>query len=192
MRRLSIAALVLAFFAGQAAAAQMYRWVDDKGNVEYRDTPPPATAKKVERRDVSTGNMVDTSTMPYSLQVAVKNHPVTLWAYDCGDPCTRARVHLSKRGIPYTERNPQKEPDAMKKATGSTDVPVLFVGSNQLKGYLDTAWDSALDTAGYPKSPPPGYKPPPPGQGSTPAATDPKGKPGADPAPKGTPAPAAK
>jgi len=185
-----VVAVLLAFSVGQAGAAQLYRWVDDKGNVEYRDTPPPAHAKKVERRDVS-GSMIDTSTMPYSLQLAVKNHPVTLWTYDCGDPCTKARVHLSKRGIPYTERNPQKEPEAMKKAAGSTDVPVLFVGSNQLKGYLDTAWDSALDSAGYPKSPHPGYKPPAPASAPA-AAADPKGKPGADPAPKGTPSPAAK
>src|SRR5262245_24004289 len=33
---------------GVPLAAQLYRWVDDKGNVEYRDTPPPQNAKKVE------------------------------------------------------------------------------------------------------------------------------------------------
>jgi hypothetical protein len=43
-------ALLLA--AGTAQAAQLYRWVDDKGRVEWRDTPPPASAKKVERRTV--------------------------------------------------------------------------------------------------------------------------------------------
>jgi hypothetical protein len=157
MKTLPIAALALALAAGPLCAAQLYRWVDDKGHVEYRDTPPPAHAKKVERRDVG-GNTIETSELPYSVQLAVKNHPVTLWSYDCGDPCTKARAHLVKRGVPFTERSPQKELDAMKKATGGTDVPFLVVGSTQLKGYLDTAWDAALDTAGYPRTPPPGLK----------------------------------
>jgi glutaredoxin len=147
-------ALVIAFPAG---AAQLYRWVDDKGNVEWRDTPPPANAKSVERRNMS-GNTIETSVLPYSVQQAVKKHPVTLWVFDCGEPCAKARAHLARRGVPHTERNPQKEPDEMKKATGGLDVPVLFVGTNQLKGYLDTTWDAALDTAGYPRTAPPGLK----------------------------------
>lgn len=143
--------------AGPASAAQLYRWVDEKGNVEWRDTPPPAHAKNVERRNMS-GNTIETSTLPYSVQQAVKKHPVTLWAFDCGEPCTKARAHLARRGVPHTERNAQKEPEEMKKATGGLDVPVLFVGTNQLKGYLESTWDTALDTAGYPRTAPPGMK----------------------------------
>ena len=86
------------------------------------------------------------------MQQAVKNFPVTLWMYDCGEPCTQARSHLARRGVPYTERNAQKEAEALKKLTGSIDVPVLIVGTTRLKGYLDTEWDAALDNAGYPKS----------------------------------------
>ena len=149
-------ALALALPAG---AAQLYRWVDEKGNVEWRDTPPPANAKSVERRNVS-GNTIETSVLPYSVQQAVKKHPVTLWVFDCGEPCAQARAHLARRGVPHTERNAQKEPEEMKKATGGLDVPVLFVGTQQLKGYLDTTWDAALDTAGYPRTPPPGLKKP--------------------------------
>jgi glutaredoxin len=160
MKIVSVVALALALAAGSLSAAQLYRWVDEQGNVEWRDTPPPANAKKVERRDM-TGNTIQTSTLPYSVQQAVKNHPVTLWTYDCGPPCTQARAHLTKRGVPFTERNVQKDPDAMKKATGSLDVPVLFVGTKQLKGYLESAWDEALSAAGYPKSAPPGMKPQP-------------------------------
>jgi len=38
-------------------------------------------------------------------------------------------------------------------------VPVLYVGSNRIKGYLEGEWDSALDIAGYPRTAPPGFKP---------------------------------
>jgi glutaredoxin len=143
--------LIGAALSGVVLAAQLYRWVDDKGNVEWRDTPPPPTAKKFEQRSVGGGTAA-TSELPYSVQQAVKNFPVTLWTTDCGDACTKARAHLARRGVPYTEKDPRNDFDNFKKLTGSGEVPVLFVGSNRLNGYLESDWDSALDTAGYPKT----------------------------------------
>ncbi|MGZ8209266.1 MAG: glutaredoxin family protein [Burkholderiales bacterium] len=150
-------AVVLALCAASSGAAQLYRWVDDKGHVEWRDTPPPAHAKQVEQRNVG-GNTIETSTLPYTVQQAMKNFPVTLWTFDCGEPCTQARNHLKKRGVPHTERNPQKESKVLMGLTGSLEVPVLVVGSKQLKGYLESDWDAALDSAGYPKSAMPGVR----------------------------------
>jgi len=142
----------LALLATPLGAAQLYRWVDEKGNVEWRDTPPPASAKKVEQRTVST-SPIPASDLPYSLQQAVKNFPVTLWTTDCGDLCNRARAHLSRRGVPHTEKDPQTDIEAFKKISGgSFEVPFLLVGNVRLKGYLPSAWDSALDTAGYPQT----------------------------------------
>jgi hypothetical protein len=189
-------AMALALAAGPLAAAQLYRWVDENGRVEWRDTPPPASAKKFEKRDVS-GNTIETSTLPYSVQQAVKNYPVTLWTFDCGDPCNVASAHLAKRGIPHTVRYSNKEPEVLKKLTGGTEVPVLLVGSTQLKGYLETSWDAALDNAGYPRTPPPGMKPQgkvaESSKGAEPAkGKEPAAKPAGDAAPKGSPAPAAK
>ena len=155
IRPLIILAFTLA--AGPLAAAQLYRWVDDKGRVEWRDTPPPADAKNVEQRTMG-GNTIETSSIPYGVQQAMKKFPVTLWTFDCGEPCTSARNHLSRRGIPHSVRNAEKEPDALKKLTGGFEAPVLVVGTRTLKGYLDTDWDAALDSAGYPRTPMPGMK----------------------------------
>jgi hypothetical protein len=174
MKTIHLAAIAFALSAVSAGAAQLYRWVDEKGHVEWRDTPPPAHAKYVEQRKVG-GNTIETSTLPYSVQQAVRHFPVTLWSFDCGEPCTKARAHLQKRGIPYAERNPQKDADALKKLSGGLEVPVLLVGSRQLKGYLAADWDAALDNAGYPTSALPGVKtkpraqPPAADSGATPA-----------------------
>ena len=198
MKRILSTAVALALIAGPLGAAQLYRWVDDKGHVEWRDTPPPAHAKKVEQRTM-TGNTIETSTVPYSLQQAMKNHPVTLWTFDCGPYCINAAAHLAKRGIPHTVRYSNKEPEVLKKLTGGTDVPVLLVGTTQLKGYSETNWDAALDGAGYPRTPPPGMKPQvkgveSPAKGADAAAkpADPATKPPAGNTPKPSPAPAAK
>lgn len=179
-----IAILILsALLSGPATAAQLYRWVDDKGRVEWRDTPPPASAaaKKVEQRNVG-GSTIETSTLPYSVQVAAKNFPVTFWTSKCGAACDQAKAHLVRRGVPHVEKDAQAD-DNFEKLTGGTEVPVLYVGRNQIKGYLASQYDAALDAAGYPSSAPPGSKP-----AAKSAAPAPKEKPaataGTTPAPK--------
>lgn len=157
MKRIILGIFMLAA-SSTVLAAQLYRWVDDKGNVEYRDTPPPSSAKKVEQRSVGASR-VEPSALPFSVQQAVRNFPVTLWNAPCGGPCDQARAHLARRGVPYTEKDPQADVEAFKKLTGGIDVPVLYVGSTVVKGYLESEWDAALDVAGYPRTAPPGVKP---------------------------------
>ncbi len=140
--------------AGLAQAGELFRWVDADGKVHYTDQPPPANAKKVEEKKLS-GSTINTSELPYATQQAVKKSPVTLYASDCGEPCTQARDHLTQRGIPFASKNPQTvlaDAEALTKLVGAAFVPVLVVGSAVSKGYEKGAWDAALDAAGYPKS----------------------------------------
>lgn len=153
MTRSAICLLVALFVAASAHAAQLYRWVDKNGNVEWRDTPPPASAaaKKVEERRVG-GNVIEAGD-PYSLQLAAKNHPVTFWSSsDCGKVCEGARAHLKRRGVPYTDKTPQSDFEGFKKISPAAEIPILQVGAITLKGYLESEWDSTLDNAGYPRT----------------------------------------
>ena len=87
--------LVLACVAAQA---DFYRWVDAGGEVRYSDQPPPASIKQFEKIKAEGGKPTE-APLPYVLQQAVKNFPVTLYLIECGDACTRARELLAKRGI---------------------------------------------------------------------------------------------
>jgi hypothetical protein len=161
----AFAFLLLAAFAAAAIGAEMYRWVDDKGVVNYTPYPPPANIKKVETKRMSGNTAAAPAAVgSYSLQQAVKNFPVTLFANDCGELCNNARAHLKKRGIPYTEKNPNSpnELEELKKASGGgAEIPLLVVGSlKTIKGYFSTEWDATLDQAGYPSTAEPGAKPP--------------------------------
>jgi len=140
--------------ATAANAAQLYRWVDAKGNVEWRDTPPPTAvpSKNIEQRRIGA-NVIGTGDVPFSVQLAAKNHPVTFWgSSDCGKTCESARAHLARRGVPYTDKNPKPDLEGFKKVSPAAEVPVLQVGTTTLKGYLETEWDSSLDAAGYPRT----------------------------------------
>jgi glutaredoxin len=154
MIRLAIG-LLLAVTVGVAQAAQVYRWTDAAGGVHYSNTPPPTSATHVEHKNL-VGNTIDTSELPYGVQQTVKNFPVTLWVNNCGKTCDDARALLAKRGIPYTAHNPEdpKEIAAFKKLTdGRMGLPVLVIGNMQtLNGYQPSAWNQALDAAGYPKA----------------------------------------
>jgi len=183
MKRAAFLIGTVAALSGAVFAAQLYRWVDDQGRVEWRDTPPPASAKKVEQRSVG-GSTIETSTLPYSVQVAMKNFPVTLWTAKCGAACDQAKAHLVRRGVPYAEKDAQADVDAFEKLTGGNEVPVLYVGRTQIKGYLASAYDSALNAAGYPSTALPGTKPQPAAKGAAPAPKDKPAAASAKPAPK--------
>jgi glutaredoxin len=157
VRALCIAALFTALDA--PAQTNVYKWTDKDGKVHFSDTPPPMDAKSTSQKRLG-GGYVETENLPYATQMAVKRNPVTLYSGgDCGDPCVRGRELLSKRGIPFSERDAQANPadqEALKKLIGGLDVPVLLIGESKIKGYEEGQWHSALDGAGYPRTRLPG------------------------------------
>ncbi len=163
------AILIAAALMGTTAAAQ-YKYTGPDGRVIYSDTPPPAAPKgakvpAVEKKNIAAS--VQSSggpPLPFALQQASRNFPVTLFAAaDCGG-CDQGRAYLNKRGIPFSEKlvKSNQDIDEMKKLTGATAIPVLMVGSNKQAGFGEAEWGALLDTAGYPASNqlPPGYKAP--------------------------------
>ena len=160
--RLITTACVLALLAGAAAAqTSVYRWVDKEGKVHFSDQPPPPDASQQTQKSMG-GGYVDTD-YPYAVAQAMKRNPVTLYvAPSCGEACASARELLSKRGIPFSERDAQSNAnaqEALKKLIGGLEVPVLVVGDSTIKGYEQGQWSAALDTAGYPKERLPGQAP---------------------------------
>ncbi|MHB1331806.1 MAG: glutaredoxin family protein [Sulfuriferula sp.] len=147
------ASMVLLLCASSVYAAQVYRWEDKNGHVQYSDQPPPPDVKKSEQRTI--GNNVIDGQVSYPLQQAIAKNPVVLYAGECGILCKEARTLLEKRGIPYTAKDPQNnksDADALMKLVGVLEVPVLKVGDKHVKGFDPNRWNAALDEGGYPKS----------------------------------------
>jgi hypothetical protein len=140
-------------------AAGLYRWVDSSGAVHYSDVPSP-DAEKLDARKFS-GTVTPSDDLPYETRHAQQNFPVTLYTgEDCGDPCDQARNLLNKRGVPFGEKMLKTPQDIenFKQLSGINGVvPVLGIGRNFLKGFLESSWNSELDIAGYPKTA--GYRP---------------------------------
>lgn len=138
-----------------AKAQVLYQWVDKQGHTHISDQPPPPSAGEKVEKKVFSGNGRGSATLPYELSKAMKDAPVTLYSSPtCKKPCAAARALLNKRGVPFREVvvwNPQTNA-ALKRVSGSDEVPVLEVGSQVQKGFSAAAFNEALDIGGYPKA----------------------------------------
>lgn len=141
--------LFLLFFA--SAHAQVYKWVDSSGKVNYSDRPPPASLK-AKKKHMAAGES-DNSGLPYTLAQAVKKNPVTLYTAKNCAPCDEGRALLKGRGIPFSEKTVGNNADAerMKQAGGDGRLPFMTVGHNTQVGFDSGSWNAALTAAGYPE-----------------------------------------
>lgn len=146
---------VLFFAAAFAAGAQpLYRWTDEQGRVHITDTPPPASARNVERRSGGTQGPSQPQE-PYELRLATRDYPVTLYtAPECKQFCADARALLNKRGVPFKEIQVLDEAakTALERLSGGTDVPTLVVGRSVHRGYAEAPYQALLDSARYPRA----------------------------------------
>jgi hypothetical protein len=145
--------LMVLISSAAPAQAETYKWVDADGKIHYSDHPPPPEARQIERKQL--GDKPAEVALPYVLKQAMKNFPVTLFAYECGDGCSQARDLLVKRGVPHTSKDPTAPGmrEELRKVTGGDEVvPVLQVGRRVLRGFEEDVWNAALDNAGYPKT----------------------------------------
>jgi glutaredoxin len=130
-------------------AQQVYKSIDKQGRVTYSEIPPrPDAAAKL------VGESASTPAIPYTLQQIVNRYPVTLYTAANCTPCLNARVMLTLRGVPFTERTVTSNEDieAYKQINGDNRLPLATIASQQLKGYEEEEWTKYLDAAGYPKT----------------------------------------
>jgi glutaredoxin len=121
--------------------------------VHITDTPPPASARNVQKKSAA-GNASVSAQTPYELAQAIRNFPVTLYTSpSCKQPCANARTVLNQRGVPFKEVQVWNEQTIaeLKQASGGNDVPTLIVGRSVHRGFEHDAFDALLDSARYPK-----------------------------------------
>ncbi|KLN55939.1 glutaredoxin family protein [Variovorax paradoxus] len=162
LHRLSGVALLL--IAAGAVAQPIYRNVDKNGKVTFSDRAPTASTEPAPAPQAGIVPPANAG-LPYELRQVAQRYPVTLYSSEECAPCGTARSLLVTRGIPFEERTVKSSQDveALQRLSNQTSLPLLTIGSQQLKGYSDAEWSQYLDAAGYPKSNslPAGYRNPP-------------------------------
>ena len=134
-----------------SAGAQVYKWTDANGVVSFSDQPPPASARKVERKSLGSPGAARAE-LPYALAEAARTYPVVLYTTGSCEACDLGRALLRQRGIPFAEKTVQSNADQhkLKEAGSDGQLPLLQVGSNRRIGFEAGAWNAALTDAAYP------------------------------------------
>ncbi|MGA2550490.1 MAG: glutaredoxin family protein [Burkholderiaceae bacterium] len=150
MKHAMLLMFLLSCWCGLAQA--QYKYVGPNGEITYSDIPPPPTAKGVQMKTFSSGP--SSTGLPYDLQQAVLNFPVTLYTGEGCAPCDQARSYLKSRGVPYSEKTVTTTQDleVLKKVSNDSNLPVLSVGPQKVNGFVQSSLASLLDDAGYPSS----------------------------------------
>ncbi|MDQ0070595.1 glutaredoxin [Variovorax boronicumulans] len=145
--------LALLLVAAGAMAQPIYRNVDKNGKVTFSDRAPTASTEPAAAPQ-GASSPANTAGLPYELRQVAQRYPVTLYTSEDCAPCSAARTLLTTRGIPFEERTVKsnEEIEALQRLSSQSSLPLLTIGSQQLKGYGDAEWSQYLDAAGYPKS----------------------------------------
>src|SRR5262245_65339869 len=103
-RSIFVAAVLAAGAAALAQAQQMYRWTDENGRVHITDTPPPPSAKGIQKQRGTSTTAPAAPQEPFELTRAMRDFPVVLYTSPpCKQPCDEARAALNQRGVPFRE-----------------------------------------------------------------------------------------
>lgn len=145
-----VLAMALLLGAQPAMATKLYKWVDEYGNVTYKDTPPADENIKYKEEDISGG----TGSGGSVADEAAEKFPVVLYSTPSCSACNSARAYLQSRGIPFQDKDVEGNGELqqeLKQKAGEISVPTILIGSKVMRGYVQSLLEGELDAAGYPK-----------------------------------------
>jgi len=144
-------ALLVALVAAPPALADVYKWTDAQGRVQYSDSAPPDTkAQQVRLKINSIQGPAVVSTLGSS-SAAKANDKVRIYtAVWCGY-CKKAKAHLAARRVPFDEVDVEASEGARSEFAriGGRGVPVILVGSQRMDGFSADKLDAMLAAAGW-------------------------------------------
>jgi glutaredoxin len=126
--------------------AEIYKWVDEQGQVHYSDQKPedrPVTEIPMQSRSyqgISYGTVeVDTP------KVATKAKVIMLSATWCGT-CKKAKQYFRRNGIPFLEYDIEKSSRGKRlyEQLGATGVPVILVGKKRMNGFSEAGFERLI------------------------------------------------
>lgn len=135
-----------------AGNAEIYKWTDEHGKVQFGDRPPNhVTPKKITVKSNSYTSVEVIYNPDWFYQRKNKPRPKEVVMYSatwCG-VCKKAKKYFASQNISYTDYD--IETSAKGKADfqslGASSVPVLFIGQVRMNGFRQSAFDKVYYAA---------------------------------------------
>jgi glutaredoxin-like YruB-family protein len=162
---LTIVTLLLIF---SLAKAEIYQWVDEKGVITFKDSPPPistkgSTVKIYKESDLpkanplrsppseSQNNKSTALSSPKSTPTTKRRFTGTVDIYitDWCPYCKQAQSYMKSKGISYVAYDIEKDSAANKrhKELGGKGVPLIIMGSNKMSGFSADSMEKYLNNS---------------------------------------------
>ncbi len=121
-------------FCMQVSFAEIYKWVDERGNAHFTDKPP--SNKKVEEVTVKINTYSAVQVTPLVERLGKKGKVVMYTATWCGI-CKKAEKYFRKNKISYVAYDVEKSRIGKMdfKLLKGRSVPVLIIGDKRMNGF---------------------------------------------------------
>jgi glutaredoxin len=121
-----------------AASAEIYKWLDDQGNVQFGDRPPPEKRlDPIELRinTYSAPEIVYTPPEPRNKQG--RKPKVVMYSAEWCGVCKQAKSHFKKNKVRYKEYDIDKSEEgrAQYRKLNGRGVPIIMVGKSRMNGF---------------------------------------------------------
>ncbi len=132
--------LVALLLSSMVANAEFYKWVDDKGNVHFTDTPPKG--EKAEELELKINTYSAVEITPLVERLGRKNKVVMYSATWCGI-CKKAKRYFKTKKIPYVIYDVEKSYSGKRdfKLLKGKSVPIIIVGNKRMNGFTVARFD---------------------------------------------------
>jgi len=125
-------------FLSHAAHGEIYRWVDENGNVHFGDRKPQNTPTEQIKLKINTYTSVSYDTSIFEITPNKVMMYSTSW---CGY-CKKARKYFDANAIPYTDYDIEKDHAAKRRydLMNAEGVPVILVGKKRMNGFSESGF----------------------------------------------------
>ena len=129
-------------------SAELYKWVDDSGNVHYGDNPPEKADLRQITGAITSFETVEVEAFKFDSSLVTSSNKsgtksVIMYSTSWCGYCKKARKHFISKNIPFKEYDIEKSEKAAieyKKLNGR-GVPVILIGKKRMNGFSAGSFD---------------------------------------------------
>jgi len=129
------------FIISPIAIAEIFKWIDDEGNVHFTDNPPERAKTKKIKLKINTYKSVQVIRPIPTRASTNKPEPadksVIMYSAEWCGVCRRAKRFFNQKKIAFKEYDIDKSEEAKRKykLLNAKGVPVIFIDDIRLNGF---------------------------------------------------------
>jgi glutaredoxin len=130
--------LILLFFLGllftATATSEIYKWIDEQGNVHFTDRPPAnEITEKIDLKinSYSSPQIIDID------RLFGKTNKIVMYSTSWCGYCKKARDYFNSHNIAFEEYDVENSNKGKRdyKKLGGSGVPIILLGNKRMNGF---------------------------------------------------------